>query len=70
MSHSIHMLNIQIDTKSFEFTISSTTSNCPFLQAIRLLEYKITHKAEKRIKIFCIFHELITRHQMGLDLHS
>ena len=29
MSHSIHMLSIQIDTKS----ISSTTSNCPSMQA-------------------------------------
>ena len=43
-SHSIHILSIQIDTKSLDF--SSTTSNCPFLQAkwngvfhyVRLLE--------------------------------
>ena len=30
MSHSIHMLSIQIDAKAFDY---STTSNCPFLQA-------------------------------------
>ena len=29
------MLSIQIDTKSLELVISSTTSNCPSLQAIR-----------------------------------
>ena len=32
MSHSIYMLNIQIDVKSLE--IGSTTSNCPSLQAL------------------------------------
>ena len=60
------MASIQINTESL------TTSNCPSLQDIRLLdslEYKITHKAEKRIKIFCIFHELITRHQMGVSIY-
>ena len=30
MSHSIHMLSIQIDTKAFDYL---TTSNCPSLQA-------------------------------------
>ena len=31
-SHSIHMLSIQIDTKTLELALrhSSTTSNCPF----------------------------------------
>ena len=34
MSHSIHILNIQIDTKILILlTITSTVSNCPFLQA-------------------------------------
>ena len=33
MSHSIHMLSIQIDTKTLK-TISWTISNCPLLQAI------------------------------------
>ena len=33
MSHSIHVLSIQIETKNLDF-IRSTTSNCPSLQAI------------------------------------
>ena len=33
MSHSIHVLSIQIETKNLDF-IKSTTSNCPSLQAI------------------------------------
>ena len=33
-SHSIHILSIQIDTKSLELFNSLTTSNCPSLQAI------------------------------------
>ena len=33
MSHSIHILSIQIETKNLDF-IRSTTSNCPSLQAI------------------------------------
>ena len=31
VSHSVQVLSIQIDTKRLEFTISSTTSDCPFL---------------------------------------
>ena len=50
MSRSIHMLNIQIDTYlkkalNWLFTISSTTTNCPFCKtnlrktdAVRLLD--------------------------------
>ena len=32
MSHSIHMLCVQIDTKSYQFHFDLTTSNCPSLQ--------------------------------------